>query len=180
MTEYGDGNTLDGGGFEDYDEGAAVDGGSFGEPDATPLEKMRAFIARYPHGDALENLQIDYTDKVPNCGGLFPSGLVEVRRRTDLLGNVTAENQLNFALYAMMAKAPGDDAGATVNAEWGAGLQEWVQEQSAIGNAPTFGDEPHTERITAQNGAIYSADDEGWAVYAIQISAAYTKRFERS
>ncbi len=146
----------------------------------TALETMKEFIASYPDGDALEGLAIDYADAIPDTAGLFPSGLVEVRRRTDLLGNVTVENQCNFALYTVMSKAPGDDAGATLNAEWVQSFQTWVQEQSARGLAPTFGDEPRTERITAQNGAIYSADAEGVAVYAIQISATFTKHYERS
>jgi hypothetical protein len=59
-------------------------------------------------------------------------------------------------------------------------FQEWVQEQSVLGLAPTFGDDPRMERITAQNGAIYSADAEGAAVYAIQISVSFTRRYERS
>ena len=145
----------------------------------TALETMREFIASYD-AEVLEALAIDYADRVPNCAGLFPSGMVELSRRTDLLGRVTTENQLNFALYAVFGKAPGDDVVATLNATWALGLQEWVQEQSATGQAPTFGDLPRTERMVASNGAIYSASDEGTAVYAIQISATYTKRYRRA
>jgi hypothetical protein len=145
----------------------------------TDLEKMRAFVASYPDADVLGALAIDYTDHVPDCAGLFPNGLVEIRRRTDVMGDVTVENQYNFALYTVMAKAPGEDEGATLNAEWLQGFQQWVQEQSARGLAPTFGDEPRRERMTAQNGAIYSADGEGVAVYAIQLSATFVKRYER-
>lgn len=45
-------------------------------PDATPLEKMRAFVASYPDADILSTLQIDYTDQVPEMAGIFPQGLV--------------------------------------------------------------------------------------------------------
>ena len=143
------------------------------------LETMRAFVESYPDSTALTPFAIDYADRVPGCAGLFPGGLVEVRRRTDLLGNVTVENQYNFTLYTVMAKAPGEDAGATLNAEWQMAFQEWVQEQSARGIAPTFGDEPRSERITAQNGAIYSADGEGTAIYAIQISASFKRHYRK-
>lgn len=143
------------------------------------LETMRGFVASYPGADMLSGLAIDYADRVPDCASLFPSGLVEIRRRTDLLGNVTTENQYNFALYTVLGKSPGDDAAATQNAEWQMGFQEWVQEQSARGLAPTFGDEPRAERIVAQNGEIYSADDEGTAVYAIQIAVNFTRHYER-
>ena len=145
----------------------------------TALEKVKAFVAGYPGADVLADLAIDYADRIPDTAGLFPSGLVEVRRVPDVLGNVTVVNQYNFALYTVMSKAPGDDAGATLNAEWVQAFQEWVQEQSVLGLAPTFGDDPRQERITAQNGAIYSADAEGVAVYAIQISVTFTKRFEK-
>lgn len=145
----------------------------------TALEKVKAFVASFPGADVLAELAIDYADRIPDTAGLFPSGLVEVRRVTDVLGNVTVVNQCNFALYTVMSKAPGDDAGATLNAEWCMAFQEWVQEQSVLGLAPTFGDDPRQERITAQNGAIYSADAEGVAVYAIQISVTFTKRFEK-
>lgn len=145
----------------------------------TALEKVKAFVASFPGADVLAELAIDYADRIPDTAGLFPSGLVEVRRTPDVLGNVTVVNQYNFALYTVMSKAPGDDAGATLNAEWVQAFQEWVQEQSVLGQAPTFGDDPRQERITAQNGAIYSADAEGTAVYAIQISATYVKKFRR-
>lgn len=145
----------------------------------TALETMREFVQSYSDADVLAVLDIDYTDKVPNAAGLFPSGLVELRRSTDLLGNVTVENQYNFALYTTLEKAPGDDEGATLNAEWQMAFQEWVQEQSARGLAPAFGDEPRRERIVAQNGAIYSADPEGTAVYAIQISVEFIRNYER-
>lgn len=141
----------------------------------TALEKMRAFVASYPDHDILARLDVDYTDKVPNAAGLFPSGLVEVSRTRDILGDVTVENQLNFALYTTLEKF--EDG--TDNAEWQLAFQEWVQEQSALGLAPTFGDDLRTERIQAQNGQLYSADEEGTALYAIQISVNYTKKLRR-
>jgi hypothetical protein len=108
---------------------------------------------------------------------LFPNGLVEVSRNYDILGNASVVNQYNFALYTVMEKAPNEDEGATDNAEWTLAFQQWVQAQSVRHLAPTFGDEPLTERMTAQNGAIYSADDDGTAVYVIQLSATFTKNY---
>lgn len=142
------------------------------------LAKMREFVASYPDFDILGSFYVDFTDSVPDNGGLFPSGLVEVSRRTDITGAVyQVENQANFALYTMLTKSPGEDAGATYNAEWVMGFQEWVQEQSCKGLAPAFGDRPRSEHIAAQNGQLYSADAEGTALYAIQISVNYIKEF---
>ena len=143
------------------------------------LDLMREFVESYPDADMLSALNIDYTDKIPNCAGLFPDGLVEVSRHYDIFGNAYVTNQYNFALYTLMEKAPGEDAGAEANAEWQMGFQEWVQRQSIYGNVPVFGDEPRSERIVAQNGAIYSADDEGTAVYAIQIAVTFVRHYEK-
>lgn len=145
----------------------------------TPLETIRAFVASYPDADILSTLAIDYTDQIPDMGGIFPQGLVEVSRVTDIIGNTTVTNQLNFALYTVLTKAPEDDAGATYNAEWVLDFQQWVQEQSVMRLAPTFGDDPLTESITAQNGEIYSSPTDGVAIYAIQISVIYQKKYRR-
>ena len=143
----------------------------------TALEKMRGFVASYPGADILSEFRIDYTDQIPSNGGLFPSGLVEISRKTDLLGNTTVTNQYNFGLYCNLEKSPGDDIQATINADWLMGFQEWVQEQSILGRAPVFGDDPRQERITAQNGVLYAAEDEGVATYMVQLSAQFIKRF---
>ena len=144
----------------------------------TALETIRAWIAEYPDFDILSAFQVDYTDQIPANGGIFPSGLVEVRRTEDILGNATVENQYNFGLYYVFVKAPGDDTGATVNADWIMGFQEWVQEQSVTGKAPVFGDEPRTEQIKAQNGVLYEADEEGTATYMVQLSVLFKKKYE--
>ena len=144
----------------------------------TALEKLRTWLATYPGYTEVEALQVDYTDNVPGAAGLFPGGLVEVARRRDILGSVTVENQYNFGLYVTFAKAPGDGTGAARNAEWLIALQHWVQEQSIKRLAPTFGDLPRQERVTAQNGILYDATDEGAAVYLVQLSVNFYRKYE--
>lgn len=143
----------------------------------TALEKVKTWLAAYDGYDILSQFHVDYTDRVPSNGGVFPSGLVEIQRKMDILGNVTVTNQYNFGLYYVFTKAPGDDTGATVNADWISDFQEWVQKQSVTGKAPTFGDEPKTERITAQNGVLYEATDEGIATYMVQLSIQFKKNY---
>ena len=144
----------------------------------TALEKVKNWLATYPEFDILGNFRVDHTDQIPANGGIFPSGLVEVERRKDIMGNVTVTNQYNFGLYYVFEKAPGDDAGATINADWIMGFQEWAQEQSVTGLAPTFGDVPNAERITAQNGVLYESDEEGTATYMVQLTIQFTKKYE--
>ena len=144
----------------------------------TALEKIRAFVGAYPNAGVLRCFQVDYTDRIPFNGGIFPSGLVEVQRRQDIFGNVTITNQYNFGIYYVFEKAPGDDIGATENADWVMDFQEWVQAQSAMGVAPVFGDTPRKEKITAQNGVLYAAEDEGTAMYMVQLAVQFVKEFK--
>ena len=144
----------------------------------TALEKVKNWLATSPEFDILEKFQVDYTDQVPNVGSLAPSGLVEIERRTDIFGNSTVENQYNFGLHYVFEKAPEDDVGATVNADWIMDFQEWAQAQSVTGTAPVFGDVPRDERIMAQNGVLYEATDEGLATYMVQLSVRFVKEFK--
>jgi len=122
----------------------------------TALEKITGFVKSYPGADILQDFQVDFTDQIPANGGILPSGLV---------------------LYYVREKAPGDGAGAAVNADWLMDFQEWVQEQSSRGLSPIFGDVPAKEHIAAQNGVLYDAQDEGLATYMVQLSVQFVKEF---
>lgn len=145
----------------------------------TALKKLRDWLQKYPGFDILSTFQVDYTSEVPGCGGLFPDGLVELARRRDILGNVTVENQYNFAIYYLLEKAPGDDAGAVENAAWVMDFQEWVQQQSIQGLAPRFGSGAAPEVIRAENGTLYEVDGEGTALYSVQLSVWFEVRYTR-
>ena len=144
----------------------------------TDLEKMREWLETYAGHNILSDFRVDFTDQIPNNGGIFPNGLVEVDRRSTICGLTTVTNQYNFGLYYIFEKAPGDDTGAAVNADWVMDFQRWIQEQSVIGLAPIFGDDPKKEKIMAQNGTMYETDEEGTAMYMVQLSAQFTKKFE--
>ena len=140
--------------------------------------KLQHWLATYEGHDILGQFQVDYTDQISGISGVFPSGLVEISRTSDILGNVTVENQYNFGLYYVFRKAPGDDTGATINADWIMDFQEWAQAQSITGKTPVFGDVPNMESIVAQNGVLYEATDEGLATYMVQLSVRFIKKFE--
>ena len=145
----------------------------------TDLEKLRDWLATYPDFDILSRFQVDYTDQaVPGNGGLFPTGLVEIARYEDVLGNITVTNQYNFAIYCVFEKAEGDDVGAVLNADWVMDFQRWAQEQSIRRRAPQFGNTGEREVIKAQNGLLYEAEGEGTAVYMIQLSIQFKTFYE--
>ena len=95
-----------------------------------------------------------------------------------ITGAVCVTNQSNFGLYFTFAKSAGDDEGAKINADWVNDFQHWVQEQSAHGLAPNFGDAEEPVIARAQNGVLYEAEAEGTATYMVVLSLRYTKTYE--
>lgn len=144
----------------------------------TDLDKIREWLKTYPGAAPVRELQVDYYSPNPDNGSIDPSGLVEISRKVGITGDVTVENQYNFALYFVLLKSPDDDIGATDNAALLMDFQRWIQEQSLRRLAPTFGDDPDTETIKAQNGALYAANEEGVAIYTVQLSVNFIKYFE--
>ena len=145
----------------------------------TDLDKLKNWLRTYPGYEQLGEMKVDYTDQLPGCFGVFPAGLVEIGRRETIWGEVTVRNQLNFALYLVLPKAPGDDVGAQINADWVMDFQRWVQDQSVAHRAPTFGNaDTSRETMSAQNGALYEADEEGLAMYMIALQATFRMHYE--
>ena len=144
----------------------------------TDIEKVREWLKTFPKFNEISTFSVDYTDQIPANGGIFPSGLVEISRTEDIIGNVTVEIQYNFGLYYVFGKAPEDNIGATLNADWIMEFQQWVQEQSVLGKAPVFGNTGEKEKAVAQNGVLYEADSEGVATYMVQLSFNFTKKYE--
>lgn len=142
------------------------------------LEQVITWLHTYEGHDILKDWHVDYTDQVPSCGAVFPQGLQEIERSTYITGAVCVTNQSNFGLYFTFAKSAGDDEGAKINADWVNGFQHWVQEQSAHGLAPNFGDAEEPVIARAQNGVLYEAEAEGTATYMVVLSLRYTKTYE--
>ena len=120
----------------------------------TDLECLIEWLKTYDGYDILGSCQVDYTDQIPNQGFVFPQGLVEVERREDILGNVTLTDRYNFGLYFTFEKALQDDTAARANASWVMDFQRWVQEQSARGLVPNFGNTETKATAQAQNGTL--------------------------
>ena len=144
------------------------------------LSKIREWVLTYPGIEKASALNVDYYSTTPDKSSIEPSGLLELSRSEDILGNVTVKNQYSFKLYFVFPKAPGDDAGATENADWLLDFQEWVQEQSIRNMVPSFGDEPKSETVKAQNGTNEYADIEGNGIYTVLLSINFTRIYEVS
>ena len=135
----------------------------------TDLERIRNWIATYPPTATLQSLQIDFYAH-PEDKDMSPAGLMELRRREDLTGAVTVENRYSFGLYYVLS-APEQDG----NTQWVLDFQKWIQQQSIAKLAPTFGDEPETERIYALNGSRFSVSEDGTTTYLLQLTVDFKK-----
>lgn len=134
------------------------------------LEKLVQWLKTFPLWE--ENaLHIDYTGAVPGSSGLYPQGVEEVQRREDVLGNVTVKNRLHVTLYRVTHGQQDNRE----NSAWLLQFQQWVQQQSALGLAPFFGDDPKQEKIRAEQGKLKSASQTGTGKYAVAITAEYVK-----
>jgi hypothetical protein len=143
-----------------------------------PLDTIRKWLNKYTGFDRLQDLRVDYYSQQPDNGSIDPSGVQIISITEDILGNKTVNMQYNFGVYFVLAKDPGDEETAVDNAAWVMDFQRWVNEQSILHLAPTFGDVPKTESIKAQNGAVTAADNEGVAIYMVQLSVSFTKIYE--
>ena len=143
-----------------------------------PLDTIREWLNKYTGFDRLQDLRVDYYSQQPDNGSIDPSGVQIISITEDILGNKTVDMQYNFGVYFVLAKDPGDEETAVDNAAWVMDFQRWVNEQSILHLAPAFGDVPKTESIKAQNGAVTAADNEGVAIYMVQLSVSFTKIYE--
>lgn len=143
----------------------------------TVLDTIQAWITQFPQMSNLKDISVDFTEPTPGTGGIMPGGLVEISRSNDICGNTTVQSQYNFTLYFVFAKSPEDKDGAEENARFLLDFQAWVQEQSALHKAPTFGDVPMQEKIKAQSGTLVCANNDGTAIYTVQLAADFVKKF---
>ena len=63
------------------------------------LDTIKDWLRSWSDFSEVSNWSIDYTDAVPLAAGILPSGIQEISRTTDILGNTTVTNQLNIALH---------------------------------------------------------------------------------
>ena len=135
------------------------------------LEKLRQWLVTFPKWETGGPLYIDFTDGQPGSAGLYPQGMEEVRRVTDITGTVTVCCRWNFVLYRMTQLQEDNEA----DAGWLMAFQQWVQQQCAAGLAPVFGDEPSQERICAQKGRLLKANEAGTVRYSVELTVEFVK-----
>lgn len=140
------------------------------------LEMLRRWLVTFPKWEAGGLLFTDYTDGQPGSSGLYSQGMEEVSRVTDVIGAVTAHCRWVFTLQRMTQLQQDNEA----DASWLMEFQQWVQQQSAAGLAPVFGDEPARERICARKGRLQNANEAGTVRYSVELIVDYMKHYENT
>lgn len=135
----------------------------------TVLEKLKNWLQSFPLWE--DTLQIDAVSALPGSSGLFPRGITEISRKTDILGNVTTENKMQFVLYRVAPHQPED------NSSFLLALQNWIQQQSACGLAPQFGDDATRERVLAEQGKLHAVPQASTGKYGVNLTVEYIKNY---
>lgn len=138
------------------------------------LEKLKSWLMTFPKWEAGKLTYLDFTDGVPGNRGIFPQGQEVLRRKEDVLGNVTLSCRYHFALYRVTAGQEDQQE----NARWLMEFQDWVQQQDALGLAPKFGDVPELSHIRAEKGRLSHRKQVGSALYTVMLTADFTKLYE--
>lgn len=133
------------------------------------LEKLKAWLQTYPGWAG--TMAVDHTYAVPGQFGLYPRGVEVQSVKKDVLGNVYTRCRSRFDLYRVTT----GQADNTQAAGWLLDFQAWVRDQTAKGLTPAFGDVPEDERLTAQQGKLLRTGPAGMGMYAVTLTAAYTK-----
>lgn len=142
------------------------------EDQSVDLEMLKSWLLTFPQWDAGQLLFIDRAEDLPGVAGLFPAGVEEVSRRKTVTGSVRLRNRCRFILYRVCGE--GD---SQLQAQWLSRFQAWVQQQSALGLAPAFGDDPQAVRILAEKGSLKSVG-AATVKYAVVMSIDYVKIYE--
>ena len=135
----------------------------------TVLEKLKNWLQSFPLWE--DTLQIDAVSALPGSSGLFPRGITEISRKTDILGNVITENKMQFVLYRVAPHQPED------NSSFLLALQNWIQQQSACGLAPQFGDDATRERVLAEQGKLHAVPQASTGKYGVNLTVEYIKNY---
>ena len=137
------------------------------------LEKVRQWVQTFHKWEAGNLLYIDYTAAVPGNTGLYPMGMEVLQIRENILGGITARCRYRFSLYRVAAGRENREEDAL----WLMAFQNWVQEQSLLGLAPSFGDEPAREQIRAEKGRLKEGSQTGTGVYAVELTVEFVKKY---
>lgn len=140
------------------------------------ITKIREFILGYPNINGFSESEINWDD-ADSGYGIIPVSENIVGHTEDITGDAILYKQYNVLLYSSVFTT--NDVVRLETTGWIEKFTEWIETQSVMGTAPTLGDNPDTEHITAQNGMSFELSDDGQSGrYQIQIQCFYEKHYK--
>lgn len=138
----------------------------------TILERVQQWLQTYPGWE--DSLTVDMLPAGPGHMGLFPTGMKELSRTEDILGNQQVAYRLGFTLRRQV----GVEEDNASHAAWLLDFQDWVRQQSQAGLAPRLGDVPAREKMWAEKGSLQKISPTGIGTYTVTLIANFTKLYE--
>ena len=131
------------------------------------LEEVKNWLVSFPGwGEAA--LRIDCLQPEPENGALLPKGLQLLQTREDVLGNRVQRLRCVFSVQRT-EHAPKDADAAQLLA-----LQQWILDSCAAGTAPQLGEDT---RWRAEHGQLAGSKGAGTAVYTLELTAEFARRY---
>ena len=143
------------------------------EPNETMTGALAGWLRGAPALGDLRALWVDDLPPFPFAAGLFPAGSTVTACRFNLLGERIERCRARWTLRLVL---PHGTHSAAENARRLETLCGWIAQAAADGTAPRFGNtEPEGETLAAA-ARLEKTGDEGTAVYAVELTAGYTRR----
>lgn len=117
----------------------------------------------------LSEIRTDLTEEQPSSYALAAAGNSKIEE--DILGNCTYQN--SYVFYARELASNEIDRADTH--EFLDRLKEWIEEKNASGDLPSLPDGYTAEGIEVSNAMLFGIDENGVALYQVQIQLTYVK-----
>ena len=136
------------------------------------IEGVAAFLAGCPHLDNAQQINIDRYD--PACGySVSPTGQAVAKQYLD--GSAVIESSFEF----YFTDFANDDGERLENSIFLEQTANWIRQQAQRRNPPNLGEGRQARRLEASNGMLFATQDDGTAVYQLQLKLTYFQKGDR-
>lgn len=134
------------------------------------IKSLREYFSECPVMDGFTDGHVDWTDEKSDNYGISPAGDTRIKRYVD----GTELRKYDFVIYARFSTA--EDAQKMQNSEWVEEFQEYIRKQNLGRNLPEGDEKTIPEKLTANNGLLFSYDENGLSgVYQVQLELIYRR-----
>lgn len=136
------------------------------------VESVVEYLRTCPYMDHTQQVNIDRYD--PECGySVSPTGQTVAVSYMD--GSRVIES--DFVLY--LTDQANDDGERIENSVFLEHVFSWLEEQSRRRNLPALGAGKKARKLTAANGMLFATQEDGTAVYQLQLKLTYFQKGAR-